>query len=97
MSQMPTIERTCQEERKSWRYADNEFVRAVRNGEADRASRYETKKQRFVERGCEAKKKMSEVVAIYESQGRPVAAQALVEDGQSCFRSWSCRDDLTQD
>jgi hypothetical protein len=92
MSQMPTIERTCQEERKSWRYADNEFVRAVRNGEADRASRYETKKQRFVERGCEAKKKMSEVVAIYESQGRPVAAQSLVEDGQSCFRSWTCED-----
>lgn len=90
MSQMPTIGRTCKEERKSWRYADNEFVRAVRNGQPDRASRYETKKQRFVERGCAARKKMTEVVAIYESQGRPVAAEALVEDGQSCFRSWSC-------
>jgi len=97
MSQVPTIERTCQEERKSWRHADNEFVRAVRNGEPGRASRYETRKQRFVERGCEAQQKLTEIVAIYESQGRPVAAQSLVEDGQSCFRSWSCTDDLRQE
>lgn len=96
MSQMPTIELACQQERKSWRYAENEFVRAVRNGESARADRYESRKQRLVARGCEAKKKMTEVVAIYESQGRPVAAQALVENGQTCFRSWACEDELSE-
>ncbi|MBD91087.1 MAG: hypothetical protein CL940_12190 [Deltaproteobacteria bacterium] len=96
MSQMPTIELACQQERKSWRHADNEFVRAVRNGEDALADRYEDRKQRFVQRGCQAKQKMTEVVAIYSSQNRPVAAEALVENGQSCFRSWSCEEELVQ-
>jgi hypothetical protein len=92
MGELATIERICRYDLKAFKYAENELVRAVRNGETSTAERYKMKKQRSTERACEARRKATEAYAIYEGQGRRVAAESVLEGAQTCFRSWTCLD-----
>jgi hypothetical protein len=92
MGELATIERTCRYDLKALKYANNEFIRAVRNGKTKTAERYKLKKQRSRSRACQARRKATEAYAIYEGQGRKVAAESVLEGAQTCFRSWTCLD-----
>jgi len=92
MAELPHVERLCRADLQARTYEHIQFERAIRIGATQKADDFQAKRDRSEERGCRARARAHEAYAIYEAQGRPVAAQSVLEVAPTCFRSFTCVD-----